>query len=182
MTGFWILAGLIVLLVLLVIGIYNRLVSLRQNCRQALADIDAQLTQRSDLIPNLVETVKGYAAHETGTLDAVIAARAKAANGSAEGESALDGALRGLFALAESYPDLKANTNFQSLQHELADVEDKLAAARRALNSAAADFNSARESFPAVLFAARLGFAPADFSTIAAADRARVTAVPGIKF
>lgn len=174
--------GVVVLGALIVIGIYNRLVGLRQNCRQGLADIDAQLTQRSDLIPNLVETVKGYAAHETSTLDAVIAARAKAQTGSAEGEAALGGALRGLFALAESYPDLKASANFQSLQHELADVEDKLAASRRALNSAAADYNSARESFPAVLFASGLGFAPADFSTIADADRARVAATPSVKF
>jgi LemA protein len=182
MTSTLILLGIVAILALAVIAIYNRLVGLRQNCRQGLADIDAQLTQRSDLIPNLVETVKGYAAHETSTLDAVIAARAKAANGSAEGEAALGGALRGLFALAENYPDLKASANFQSLQHELSDVEDKLAASRRALNAAAADYNSARESFPAVLFASALGFAPADFSTIADADRARVAAVPTVKF
>ena len=182
MTQVWIVLGVAALFGIVIIAIYNRLVGLRQNCRQGLANIDAQLTQRSDLIPNLVETVKGYAAHETATLDAVIAARAKAANGSAEGEAALGGALRGLFALAESYPDLKASANFQTLQHELADVEDKLAAARRALNSAAADYNSARESFPAVLFAGSLGFTPADFATIADADRARVAAVPGVKF
>lgn len=182
MTMLWILLGLLLLVALLVIGIYNRLVGLRQNVRQGAADIDAQLIQRNDLIPNLVETVKGYAAHETSTLDAVIAARAKAAGGSAAGEAELAGALRGLFALAESYPDLKASANFQTLQHELADVEDKLAAARRALNSAVADYNGSRESFPAVLFASALGFAPADFATIAEADRTRVSATPEVKF
>lgn len=182
MTMVWVLLGLAILLAVIVIAIYNRLVALRQNCRQGTADIDAQLIQRNDLIPNLVETVKGYAAHETTTLDAVIAARAKAQNGSAAGEAELAGALRGLFALAESYPDLKASANFQTLQHELADVEDKLAAARRAFNAAVADYNSAREAFPAVLFASALGFAPADFATIAEGDRARITATPEVKF
>lgn len=173
------------LAVLMVIGIYNRLVGLRQSVRQGLADIDAQLRQRHDLIPNLVETVKGYAAHESATLDAVIAARnaARAGGaGSAEGEASLRAALGNLIALSEAYPDLKASANFQSLQAGLGDVEDKLAAARRALNAAAARYNGARESFPAVLFANSLGFVPADFHQIDAVERGTVDQAPQIAF
>lgn len=172
---------IVVFLVLLLIGIYNRLVSLRQAVRQGVADIDAQLRQRHDLIPNLVETVKGYAAHEAGTLEAVIAARNAAVSGTG-GEAQLRGALDNLLALGEAYPDLKASANFQSLQGELADVEDKLAAARRALNAAAARFNAARESFPAVLFANALGFAEADFHRLDASEQGRVDQAPKIAF
>lgn len=175
--------GLIVLLVLVLIGIYNRLVGLRQNCTQGLADIDAQLRQRHDLVPNLVATVQGYAAHEKSTLDQVINARNRAAQGSSPAaEAELGGAIRSLLALGEAYPDLKANANFQALQGELADVEDKLAAARRALNGAAANYNTARLSFPAVLFASALGFGPFEHSHIAAEDRASVGTVPQVKF
>lgn len=131
--------GLVAVLLLVVIGIYNGLVSRRQNCNQGIADIDAQLRQRHDLIPNLVSTVQGYAAHEKATLDAVISARgatlsAQSGAAATSAENALSGALGKLFAIAEAYPDLKANANFQSLQNELADVEDKLAASRRAYN------------------------------------------------
>jgi LemA protein len=126
-----------VVLAVLLIGIYNRLVALRQNCNQAFADIDVQLKQRHDLIPNLVETVKGYAAHEKGTLEAVIQARNAAVNAEKTGdpkamgaaEGVLGAALGRLIALSEAYPDLKANTNFQQLQNELSDIENKLAAA-----------------------------------------------------
>lgn len=181
--GKWIVIGLIVLLVLVAIGIYNRLVALRQNCRQGLADIDAQLRQRHDLVPNLVATVQGYAGHEKDTLDKVIQARNRAASGtSAEAEQELSGAIKGLLALGEAYPDLKASANFQALQGELADVEDKLAAARRALNAASANFNTARESFPAVLFASALGFGPFDHAHIAGEERATVGAVPEVRF
>jgi LemA protein len=184
--GFYILIGVIAFCAIFAVGIYNRLVSLRQNCNQGAADIDAQLQQRNDLIPNLVNTVKGYAAHEQATLDAVIAARSKAmsATGSAAtaAEGELSGALGRLLALAESYPDLKASANFQSLQHELADVEDKLAASRRAMNAAVADYNSSRESFPAVLIAGSFGFQPRDFITIPDSQRAAVSAVPEVKF
>src|SRR5665213_976890 len=125
----------IVALMVMVIGTYNRLVALRQKANEAFADIDVQLKQRSDLIPNLVETVKGYAAHERGTLDEVTAARAQAASastveGKVQAENALTGALGRLFAVAEAYPDLKANQNFLQLQGELTDIENKLAAAR----------------------------------------------------
>lgn len=175
--------GLIVLLVIFAIATYNRLVGMRQNCTQGLGDIDAQLRQRHDLVPNLVATVKGYAAHEQGTLDKVISARNRAVSGnSVEAEQELSGAIKGLLALSESYPDLKANTNFVALQGELADIEDKLAAARRALNAAAANYNTARQSFPAVLFASSLGFQPFEVSHIAAEERASVGATPTVQF
>ena len=176
--------GVVVVGVLMVIGIYNKLVGLRQSVRQGVADIDAQLRQRHDLIPNLVETVKGYAGHESSTLEAVIAARNAAASGgpSSGSEQQLRGALDNLLALGEAYPDLKASANFQSLQSELADVEDKLAAARRALNAAVARFNGARESFPAVLFAGSLGFAEADFHRLDASEQGTVDKVPKIGF
>jgi LemA protein len=177
----------IAVIALMVIFIYNRLVGLRQNCRQGWADIDAQLRQRHDLIPNLVSTVQGYAAHEKSTLDAVINARnsavaARDPASMAAAEGGLSSALRGLFALAESYPDLKANENFQTLQHELADVEDKLAASRRAYNAAAADYNSSRESFPAVLFANALGFNDQGFWELEAGERPVISAAPEVKF
>ena len=153
----------VVALGLFAVGIYNRLVALNTRADQAFADIDVQLKQRHDLIPNLVETVKGYATHEKGTLEAVIAARNAATSAGSvadkvQAENALSGALRQMFAVAEAYPDLKANTNFLSLQSELSDVENKLAAARRFFNNAVAEFNAARLSFPAVLFAGAFGF------------------------
>src|SRR6201991_4354400 len=153
----------VVVLVVLLIGIYNRLVALRQRTNQAFADIDVQLKQRHDLIPNLVETVKGYAAHERGTLEAVVQARnaAIAAPGvdqKVAAENALSGALRQLFALSESYPDLKANQNFQQLQSDLSDIENKLAASRRFFNNAVQEYNTGIQNFPAVLFASALGF------------------------
>lgn len=172
------------IVLVLVIGIYNNLVGLRQGVRQGVADIDAQLRQRHDLIPNLVETVKGYAGHESATLEAVVAARNAAAGGtpSSGTEIQLRGALDKLLALGEAYPDLKASANFRSLQDELADVEDKLAAARRALNAAVARFNGARESFPAVLFASALGFAEADFNRLDDSEKGSVDQVPRIGF
>lgn len=181
---FWLFVAGGFALLLIAIGVYNNLVGLRQSVRQGVADIDAQLRQRHDLIPNLVETVKGYAGHEAATLEAVIAARNAAASGapSSGGEQQLKAALGNLLALGEAYPDLKASANFQSLQGELADVEDKLAAARRALNAATARFNAARESFPAVLFAGMLGFAEADFHRLDASEQGTVDQVPRIGF
>jgi LemA protein len=178
---------IIAVVALMVVFIYNRLVGLRQNCRQSWADIDAQLRQRHDLIPNLVSTVQGYATHEKSTLDAVINARNAAVSARdpasmAAAEGGLSGALKGLMALAESYPDLKANQNFQTLQHELADVEDKLAASRRAYNAAAADYNGSRESFPAVLFANSLGFNEQGFWELNADERPAISAAPEVKF
>jgi len=181
--GFVIL-GVIVVAAFVVIGIYNRLVGLRQNVRQGKADIDAQLRQRHDLIPNLVETVKGYAGHEASTLEAVIQARNAAQKGEPDSgsEKSLRVALDNLLALGEAYPDLKASSNFQELQRELADVEDKLAAARRALNAAVAQFNTAREAFPAVMFASAFGFQQADFNTLDDSERGTVDQAPQIGF
>jgi len=185
-TG-WIILGLLALIGLWLIMTYNGLVSLRQRCRQAFSDIDVQLKQRHDLVPNLVETVKGYAAHEKGTLEAVVQARnaAIAAHGpaaQAQAEGMLQGALRQLFALAEAYPDLKANQNFQQLQGELSDLENKIAAARRFFNSAAAEYNATREAFPAVLFAQSLGFGAQEFFNLDEAERKAVHTTPQVKF
>lgn len=185
LLNLWVSATLVIAvgIVFLLIVTYNRLVGLRQNCKQGVADIDAQLRQRHDLVPNLVATVKGYATHEQDTFDRVLAARnAAVAAPTAQSEKALSGALGGLLALGEAYPELKASANFQSLQGELADVEDRLAAARRALNAATSRYNTARESFPAVLFAGMLGFGPAAFSELAAEERATVGAVPTVSF
>ena len=177
---------IVVILVMMVIGTYNRLVGLRQNANNAFADIDVQLKQRQDLIPNLVETVKGYAAHERGTLDEVVAARGAAVSatsveGKVAAENALSGALGRLFALAEAYPDLKANQNFLQLQGELGDIENKLAAARRFFNNAVAEFNAQAQSFPAVLFAASMGFTQRDFFDLGEGRAAAQTA-PQVKF
>ncbi|WP_374513902.1 LemA family protein [Brevundimonas sp.] len=181
----WIVIGVIVAIVLfIVVGGYNRLVALDQRADQSFADIDVQLKQRQDLIPNLVETVKGYATHERGTLDAVTQARAAAAgahniNERVQAENMLTGALGRLFAVAEAYPDLKANTNFQQLQTELSDIENKLAAARRFFNNAVSEFNAARRQFPVVLFAGLVGFASdKPFFDVGEADRAAMTAAP----
>jgi LemA protein len=176
----------IVVLAVLLIGIYNRLVALRQNCNQAFADVDVQLKQRHDLIPNLVETVKGYAAHEAGTLEAVIQARNAAVSAERTGdpkamgqaEGILGQALGRLIALSEAYPDLKANANFQQLQAELSDIENKLAAARRFFNNAVGEYNTAREQFPAVIFAGMFGFGPREFFDVGEDTRASMDAAP----
>jgi LemA protein len=184
-TG-WIVLGVIVVVVLWVAMIYNGLISLRQRVNQAFADIDVQLKQRHDLIPNLVETVKGYAAHERGTLEAVVQARnaAVAAQGpaaQAAAENVLTGALRQLFALSEAYPDLKANANFQQLQAELTDVENKLAAARRFFNNSVSEYNTGIQQFPAALFAASLGFTPHQFFDVGE-ERKTLDQAPQVKF
>ncbi|HZL01384.1 MAG TPA: LemA family protein [Caulobacteraceae bacterium] len=176
----------VIVLVVMLIGTYNRLVGLRQNANEAFADIDVQLKQRQDLIPNLVETVKGYAAHERGTLDEVTAARTAAVSattveGKVQAENVLSGALGRLMAVAEAYPDLKANQNFLQLQGELSDIENKLAAARRFFNNAVGEFNASIQRFPAVLFAAAMGFAPRDFFDLGA-ERASASAAPQVKF
>ena len=184
-TG-WIVLGVIVVIVLWVIMIYNGLVSMRQRVNQAFADIDVQLKQRHDLIPNLVETVKGYAAHERGTLEAVIQARNAAATAqgpAAQGaaENQLSGALRQIFALSENYPDLKANANFQQLQAELSDIENKIAASRRFFNNSVTEYNTGIQQFPAALFAAMLGFTSRTFFDLGD-DRKTVEAAPQVKF
>ncbi len=185
--GWWILLGVIVVVALFLVVIYNRLVALRQIVSQAWSDITVQLKQRHDLIPNLVETVKGYAAHERGTLEAVVQARnaAVAASGpqaQAAAENMLTGALRQLFALAESYPDLKASVNFQQLQTDLSDIENKIAAARRFFNNAVQEYNTAIQQFPAVLIAGSFGFTEREFFELEEGERTAVNTPPQVKF
>jgi LemA protein len=185
-TSTWIVLGVIALLVIWVIIIYNGLVAMRQRVNQSFADVDVQLKQRHDLVPNLVETVKGYAAHERGTLEAVVQARNAAMTAlgpaqMAQAENALTGALRQLFALAEAYPDLKANQNFMQLQAELSDLENKIAAARRFFNNSVQEYNTGIQSFPAVLLAGSLGFTQKEFFDLGA-DRATVGQTPQVKF
>jgi LemA protein len=185
----WIIIGAIVLLVLWIIMIYNGLVAMRQRVNQAFADIDVQTKQRHDLIPNLVETVKGYASHERGTLEAVVQARNAAVTAQAGGvaaqaaaENVLSGALRQLFALSEAYPDLKANQNFQQLQNELSDIENKIAAARRFFNNAVQEYNTGIQQFPAVLLAGSLGFTQKEFFDVGAEERKVLEQAPQVKF
>jgi len=180
----WVLLGVAAIVLVVGIGVYNGLVRLRQNVNQGVADIDAQLRQRHDLVPNLVETVKGYATHERETLDAVIAARNRAAQGGVNSgdEAQLRVALDKLLALGEAYPDLKASANYQELQRELADVEDMLAAARRALNAAVSRYNAGIQTFPAVLFAGALGFREADFHRLDDSEKGTVDQVPQVRF
>ena len=185
-TTAWVVLGIAAVLVLGTIMIYNGLVTLRQRVNQAFADIDVQLKQRHDLVPNLVETVKGYATHERGTLEEVVKARnvAMAAQGPAQqaaAENMLSGALRQLFALSEAYPDLKANQNFQQLQAELSDIENKLAAARRFFNNAVQEYNTGIEQFPAALLAGPLGFQRREFFDVAEA-RPQLEQAPSVKF
>ena len=185
----WIIIGLIVLFVLWIIMIYNGLVALRQRVNQSFSDIDVQTKQRHDLIPNLVETVKGYAAHERGTLEAVVQARNAAVTAQAGGvaaqaaaENVLSGALRQLFALSEAYPDLKANQNFQQLQAELSDIENKIAAARRFFNNAVQEYNTGIQQFPAVLMAGALGFTQKEFFDVGVDERKVLEQAPQVKF
>jgi LemA protein len=185
-TTTWIILGVIVILVLWIIMIYNGLVAMRQRVSQSFADIDVQLRQRHDLIPNLIETVKGYAAHERGTLDDVIKARnaAMGAQGTADkavAENMLSGTLGRLIALGEAYPNLKANANFQQLQSELGDLENKLAASRRFFNNAVQEYNTGIQQFPAVLLAGPCGFTPKEFFDLGG-ERQVVSEVPQVKF
>ena len=182
-----IVLAVIVAIVGMIILIYNGLVMKRQRVNQAFADVDVQLKQRQNLIPNLVETVKGYAKHEQETFQQVIAARnaAQAANTAgdmARAEGALTQALGKLFALAEAYPDLKANPNFLQLQNELASIEDKLAAARRFYNSAVQDYNTAREQFPGSIIAGSFNFEGREFFDVGAESRAVLDEPPKVGF
>ncbi len=193
MFGFLIFLGVLFVLVLIVVGvvvgIYNRLVAYRNRFKNAYAQIDVQLKRRYDLIPNLVETAKGYLAHERGTLEAVIQARGAAVNAAtaaaqnpgnpaamqalAGAENVLTATLGRLFALAEAYPNLKANETMSQLMEELSSTENRIAFARQAFNDAINVYNVGRETFPAVIFAGMLGFTPAAFleSTESAEER-----------
>jgi LemA protein len=183
----WILLGVIALCILMMIIIYNRLVALRQTRENAFSDIDVQLLQRADLIPNLVQTVKGYAIHEKGVLEAVTDARSRAiAGGSVNdkiaADNALSGALMNMMAVAENYPELKADANFHELQMQLATIENTLAAARRFFNNATNEYNTAIQQFPALLIAGSLGFHTQPFFEIDEARKAHVQTVPNVSF
>lgn len=187
--------GPIILILLWVVGAYNRLVGLRNRFKNAFAQIDVQLKRRYDLIPNLVETAKGYLKHERGTLEAVIAARNVASSASARAaqapgdaaamkelsgaEAALTGTLGRLFALAEAYPDLKANTTMMSLMEELTSTENKVAFARQSYNDAVMVYNTARESFPSNIVAGMFNFAPAELFVV---DRPEEKIAPKVQF
>lgn len=182
-----VILGVIVVIGFIVVGIYNRLVALRQNREQSFADIDVQLKQRYDLIPQLLETVKGYAAHEKELFENVTAARAGIANASdtserIAAENMLSKAMVNVNAVAENYPDLKANETFQKLMAEISDIENKLAAARRFFNNATSELNTSIEQFPAVLFASTFGFKKEEFFEIAEDQRAVMDKAPEIKF
>jgi LemA protein len=188
--GGWILLAIVVALAAWAISIYNRLVALRNRFRNAFAQIDVQLKRRYDLIPNLVETVKGYLQHERQTLEAVTQARGQAVSaagraaaapgdpaamhGLAQAEATLGGALGRLLAVVEAYPDLKANQNVAALQEELSSTENRIAFARQAYNDSVMQYNTRRESFPDNVFAGTFGFLPAELlqATESAAERA----------
>ena len=194
--GGWIFLTLVAALVVWAISIYNGLVSLRNRFKNAFAQIDVQLKRRYDLIPNLVETAKGYIKHERETLEAVIKARnqavaAAAAAGANPGnpaamqqlgqaEGALTGVLGRMFALAESYPDLKANQNMLALQEELTSTENKVAFARQGFNDSVMEYNTKRESFPDNIFAGMFGFTPAEL--LAATESPEERKAPQVKF
>jgi LemA protein len=191
--NFFMDSTLILIILVALIGffiiLYNRLVALRQTRNNAFSDIDVQLKQRYNLVPQLVETVKGYAKHEKEVFENVTEARAqvgKAGDGSVQGrakaEGILGGALMGLFAVAENYPDLKADQNFQRLMAELSDIENKLAAARRFFNSATSEYNTAIQQFPANLIAGKFGFGEEVFFELEDDLREEISKAPEVSF
>lgn len=179
MTLIWIVLGVVVIIVVLVASTYNSLVSLRIRSNEAWADIEVQLKRRYDLIPNLVNTVKGYATHESSAFENVTKARTMAMGatgatpGHAEAENMLTGALKSIFAVAEAYPDLKANQNFLSLQSELSDTENKIQAARRFYNGNVRDLNTKIETFPSNIIAGMFKFIKMEFFDLADDDVAQ---------
>jgi LemA protein len=179
-----ILIGAVVLLVIFVVAQYNRLIRLNITVDEAFAQIEVQLKRRADLIPNLVETVKGYAAHEQSTFDAVVAARAKSTSAStvadvAAADGALTNALRGLLAVAEAYPDLKASSNFLSLQEELSTTENKVSFSRQFYNDTVRSLNTAVKTVPTNFFA---GFAKVNAREFYEVENAADRNVPNVKF
>jgi len=183
-----IIVGAIVLILIAIIwSTYNGLVKLNERVNEAWSDITVQLKYRADLIPNVVETVKGYAKHEKEAFENVSAARAglmsaKGVKESAKAEEALTGALGRLFAVAEAYPELKANTNFVKLQDQLQDVEDKIQAARRFYNAGAKDLNTKIKLFPSNMFAKMLGFKTRDYFEVSDAEAGKIKDAPEVKF
>lgn len=184
---FYIILGLVAVLAIFLIAVYNGLIKAKIRVDEAWSDITVQLKRRIDLIPNLVETVKGYAKHEKGTFEEVTKARAAMASASgvqetAEADNMLTGALKSLFAVAEAYPDLKANENFKELQAELVDTEDKIQAARRFYNAAVREFNTKLQVFPTVLFAGLLGFSSREFFELEEDEQAEAEKPVDVKF
>jgi len=187
MTTTIIIIAVIALLVLWAISLYNNLVRLRNNRENAFANIDVQLKQRYDLIPQLVSTVKGYATHERELLEKVTAARSAAMsattiNDKIQADNALTSALSGLKVQLEAYPDLKANQNFLQLQGEISDIENKLAATRRFFNSATRELNNAVQTFPSNIFAGMFGFHKEPMFEVPQEQRAAYDKAPDIKF
>ncbi len=183
----WVLIGVAVLLILIVIGIYNGLVNRKVETQNAWSQIDVQLKRRHDLIPNLVETVKGYASHEKDTLEKVIQARNMAVNARsvsehAQAENMLSGALKSLFAVSEAYPDLKANQNFMSLQEELTATENRIGFSRQHYNDVAGQYNATLMRFPNNIIGGMFGFRPVDFFQLDASEAAAVRQAPQVKF
>lgn len=187
MSGTWIAIIIVAVLVIWIIAIYNTLVRLRENRENAFADIDVQLKQRHDLVPQLVNSVKGYMEHEAGTLGAVTAARQAAMNASSVNEKIaaekdLTSALSGLNVQVEAYPDLKASANFMQLQTELSDIENKLAAVRRFFNSSTKELNVSVQKFPNVIFAGMFGFKEEPMFDVGEAQRVVLDQAPEVKF
>jgi len=184
----WIIIGILVLVVVYVVIAYNALVRGRNQTTEAWSDIETHLKRRHDLIPNLVETVKGYAKHESTTLENVVAARNAAISQSggpesqAAAENALSKTLKSIFALSESYPDLKANQNFIGLQREITDTEDKIQASRRFYNSVVLTFNNRIQTFPSNVIAGMFNFKKAAFFELDEAEKAAVYQAPQVKF
>jgi LemA protein len=187
MIALIVIVVLIVLIVLWLVGLYNKLVRYKNNRENAFADIDVQLRQRNDLIPQLVSTVKGYAAHEKDLLERITQARsavmsAGSINEKMQADTQLTQALQGLRVSVEAYPDLKANTNFLQLQQEISDIENKLAAARRYFNGATRELNNSVESFPANIIAKNFGFTRQPMYELSAEQRTTMDAPPQINF
>lgn len=187
MTTLFIILGIVAVLIIIGIVIYNGLVRSKIRVDEAWSDITVQLKRRYDLIPNLVNTVKGYATHEREVLENVTQARANAINAEgvkeqAQAENAFQETLKSLFAVSENYPDLKANQNFQDLQAELVDTEDKIQAARRFYNGAARDLNIRIKTFPNIIFAGPLGFKEREFFEVDEAESAAVNQPTEVKF
>ena len=187
MIGLWVILGILAVLIIWAVAKYNLFVRLRNNRENAFADIDVQLKQRHDLIPQLVATVKGYATHEKETLDRVVSARSGAVNARSidekiVAENALSSALAGLKVTVEAYPDLKANTNFMQLQEEISDIENKLAAVRRFFNSATKELNTAIEMFPANIIAGMFGFRKEMMFDLGTSERQTMQQAPTISF
>lgn len=179
--------GLLVMLVIWLVSAYNSLIQARNARQNAFANIDVQLQQRHDLVPQLVATVKGYATHEKELLEKVTAARTAAMGATTiddkiKAETAFDQALQGLRVSVEAYPELKANTNFLQLQSELADIENKLAAARRFFNSATREYNNAVQTFPSNIIASTFGFRAEAMFDVAPEERAAINKAPEVKF